>query len=157
MFLLMHQVRDATRSRFHTGVSMMAVFMVVLSSLLTTTLVSHAPTIFLKLSEREIGQFDGVVYPETGEETQDMHEFQTQGVFVNYTKVEEILSANYSDLHVSPRKQLCGAHLGSKNPKLIRALNQFEKMKGWTSIDGTMHEQFPNRRGTYDLFEDYSE
>ena len=123
MFMLLHQVRDATRSRFHTGISMMAVFLVVLSSLLTTTLVSHAPTIFLRLSERGIGQFDGIVFPESGEESQEMSEFQSTGVFVNYTKVDEILQANYSDLHVSPRKQLCGTYLGSRNPRLIRALN----------------------------------
>ena len=42
----------------------------------------------------------------------------TEGVFVNYTRVMDVVDNKYN---LAPRKQFCGARVGSDNPNKQRA------------------------------------
>jgi hypothetical protein len=95
-----HSYRDASRKKFHFSLSFCSVFVVVWSALVINTLVDKGPIIFLKLAEGEEGQYDGIIYPSNG--YNGMDEFlNIDGVFVNYTRVQEVTSEKYN---LSPRK-----------------------------------------------------
>ena len=62
-FFFKHSYRDVNRKKCHFCLSFCSVFIVVWSALVINTVVEKGPVIFLKLSESDYGQYDGIVYP----------------------------------------------------------------------------------------------
>ena len=84
-------------------------FIVVWAALVINTIVQKGPIIFLKLAEATEGQYDGIVYPTKSFEGLDNYE-NTEGVFINFTQVQSVVGSKYN---LVPRKQFCGAKVGS--------------------------------------------
>lgn len=85
-FFTKHSYRDVSRKKFHFVLSFCSVFIVVWSALVINTIVEKGPIIFLKLAEGEEGQYDGIIYPT--KEFDGLQSFDnTEGIFINYTKV----------------------------------------------------------------------
>jgi hypothetical protein len=78
--------------------------------------VNKGPIIFLKLAEGEEGQYDGIVYPTKDFDGLDSFD-NTEGIFINYTRVQEVVGDKYN---LVPRKQFCGARVGSDLPSQMR-------------------------------------
>lgn len=62
-FFFKHSYRDIGRKCCHFCLSFCSVLIVVWAALVINTIVEKGPVIFLKLSEAEVGQYDGIVYP----------------------------------------------------------------------------------------------
>ena len=113
-----HSYRDVSRKKFHFCLSFSSVFLVVWSALVINTIVKKGPIIFLKLAEGEEGQYDGIVYPTKQFDGLDSYD-NTEGIFINYTKVDQIAGDQFN---LAPRKQFCGARVGSDNPITLRSI-----------------------------------
>ena len=113
-----HSYRDVSRKKFHFCLSFSSVFLVVWSALVINTIVEKGPIIFLKLAEGEEGQYDGIVYPTKQFDGLESYD-NTEGIFINYKKVDEIAGNQFN---LAPRKQFCGARVGSDNPVTLRTI-----------------------------------
>ena len=61
------------------------------------------------MAEGTDGQFDGIVYPDESFGGLDGYS-NDKGRFLNFTHVQEITNSKYN---LSPRKQFCGAKVGT--------------------------------------------
>jgi len=107
------------RKWFHFCLSFSSVLVVVWAALVINTLVEKGPIIFLKLAEGNQGQYDGIIYPTKLFNGIDSFE-NTEGVFINYTKVLDVTAGK--NFNLAPRKQFCGTKAGSKFPSYFRDL-----------------------------------
>ena len=57
-----------------------------------------------------MGQYDGVYTSISMTSTFDSVSFNNEGIYLNYTRVEELYGDKYN---LSPRKYICGAYMGS--------------------------------------------
>ena len=104
-FFFKHSYRDVHRKKCHFCLSFCSVFIVVWAALVINTVVKKGPVIFLKLSETDWGQIDGIVYPQ---DKLDFTSYQNnQGYFINYTRTKEVLAENEKKYNLSPRKTFC--------------------------------------------------
>jgi hypothetical protein len=125
-FFLKHSYRDVGRRRFHFCLSFCSVFVVVWSALVINTLVEKGPIVFLKLAEGIQGQYDGIVYPvlSNGGFDDDLESYHnSEGVFINYTKVEDVTKSKFN---LAPRKQFCDSHVGTNYPAAIADMDKEE-------------------------------
>lgn len=114
-FFFKHSYRDVGRKKCHFCLSFCSVLIVVTAALVINTIVEKGPIIFLKLSEGEVGQYDGIVYPQRD---MDFDSFQnTKGIFINYTRSMETLNNTGTSYNLSPRKTFCGSKAGSSYPQ----------------------------------------
>lgn len=122
-FFITHSYRDVGRKKCHFCLSFCSVLIVVWAALIINTVVEKGPIIFLKLAEGEAGQYDGIIYP-TKSSAQETGYSNDKGIFINYTRVQEITDEQYN---FAPRKQFCGSMIGSDRP--LRYGEEFAEMK----------------------------
>jgi hypothetical protein len=60
-FFFMHTVREAKRNKLYFLLSFFSVYIVVLSILIISSIVTKGPIIFLKQNEGHLGQIDGTM------------------------------------------------------------------------------------------------
>ena len=60
-FFFKHSYRDIKRRKCHFCLALCSVFIVVIFSLVINTIVARGPIIFLKMSEANEGEIDGVI------------------------------------------------------------------------------------------------
>ena len=61
-FIIKQNLKDIRRHFCHYCQSVISVYLVILAILVSVTLIEKCPMIFMKLSERVAGQYDGIVY-----------------------------------------------------------------------------------------------
>jgi hypothetical protein len=93
--------------------SFCSVLIVVWAALIINTVVEKGPIIFLKLAEGNVGQYDGIIYPQNSRKTGSSGFTNSYGVFLNFTRVEEATNSKYN---FAPRKQMCGTYISSTKP-----------------------------------------
>ena len=67
------------------------------------SITAKGPIVFLKLAEKETGEYDGVIFPSVLESDIDYYDFVDSGNYLNYTKMKSFTDDAYN---VAPRVQI---------------------------------------------------
>lgn len=97
-------------------------------TLVINTLVSKGPIIFLKMAEGNMGEYDGIISSIYITNTFDSKSFNYEGLYLNYSKVEELYQKKYN---LSPRKYMCGVEIGSDISNMNIITNDTTSINKW--------------------------
>jgi hypothetical protein len=103
-FFLKQTTKDIWRHKCQFCLSFCSVFVVVLSILVVVSITKKGPIIFLRLSEKTVGEYDGI-YSSSHENVSNLNEWIDNGYYLNYTQVRGVTDGQYN---LSPRMQFCG-------------------------------------------------
>lgn len=81
--------------------------MVVISILLVVSITDLGPIIFLRLSEKGTGEYDGTFYNSHYTDPEDFGSFVDKGYYINYENVMQEISTAGKSFNLAPRVQFC--------------------------------------------------
>lgn len=84
-FFIKQTCKDIKRHKCQFCLSFCSVFVVVLSILIVVSITQKGPIIFLRLSEKITGAYDGI-YTSEGADFDSFFDFSPNGAFLNYTE-----------------------------------------------------------------------
>ena len=77
-------------------------FIVVLSILIVVSITRLGPIIFLRLSEKTVGEYDGII-SSRHKTVNDFGSWDENYYAINYVKVKQLIKQNNKDYNLSPR------------------------------------------------------
>lgn len=77
-----------------------------LSILIVVSITQKGPIIFLRLSEKSKGAYDGII-SSSSQDGEDFDDYYDNGWYLNYTQVQTVTNDEYN---LSPRLQFCTAY-----------------------------------------------
>jgi len=112
-FFLKQSCKDICRHKCQFCLSFCSVFVVVLSVLVVNSITKKGPIIFLSLSEKSVGQFDGV-FSNRHELCEDFNVWFDNSYYIDFQTAKQVMADNNKDYNLSPRMQFCGAFVDYK-------------------------------------------
>ena len=77
-------------------------FIVVISILIVVSITRLGPIIFLRLSEKTVGEYDGI-FSSRHNYVDDFGGWEENSYAINYEKVKQLMEQNNKDYNLSPR------------------------------------------------------
>ena len=107
-FFMKQSCKDIGRHKCQFCLSFCSVFVVVLSILVVVSITQKGSIIFLRLSEKQVGEYDAI-FSEIGLQTPDINSWGPTLNYLNYTQVRAITNDEYN---LSPRNAFSGTRDG---------------------------------------------
>ena len=101
-FFIKQSFKDIWRHKCQFCLSFCSVFVVVLSILVVVSITELGPIIFLRLSEKSVGQYDGVFTAWQGDHSINFSDFGVEN-FLSWANVKIAMEQNGKDYNLSPR------------------------------------------------------
>ena len=104
-FFVKQSCKDIGRHKCQFALSFCSVFVVVLAILVVSTITSMGPIIFLRLSQKYVGEYDGIFYNNYHNPVPTFSEFYDDGYYLNYTEAKIRFAETGVVDSLSPRQQ----------------------------------------------------
>ena len=78
------------------------------------SITSLGPIIFLRLSEKTVGEYDAIISTRV-QKVDDITSYHDVGYYIDYNATKELLASNEVEVNLSPRLQFCST-LATLNP-----------------------------------------
>ena len=95
------------RHKCQFALSFCSVFVVVLSILCVVSITRLGPIIFLRLSEKDNGEYDGIFKSRYLDEKINFSHFKDMGRYLSYSNLQQQISATANSYKLAPRNQFC--------------------------------------------------
>ena len=79
-----------------------------LAILIVVSITRLGPIIFMRLSEKTVGEYDGI-FSSSKSTVNDFSDWEESSYSLNYVRVKQLMEQSDKDYNLSPRLQFCGS------------------------------------------------